>query len=75
MKGADFDNTLAGNAVMYIYYSQLIIQHIYALQLKRFGSRGGGKVGMEVVSFAALAFLIGSEDVARKIIFMLIKAY
>lgn len=60
---------------MYLYYSKLIIQHIYALQPKRFGSKGSGQVGMEGVSFAALSLLIGNKDVARKIILLLIDSY
>lgn len=75
VKGGGFDISLAGNAVMYAYYSQLVIHHIFALQLKRFGRRGSGKRGMEVISFAVLALLIGRKDVARNIFLLVSTSY
>lgn len=75
VKGGSFDVSLAGNAVMYMYYSLLIIHHIFALQLKRFGRRGGGKRGMEVILFAVLAFLIGKNSVAKNIFLLVLMSY
>lgn len=75
VNGGEFNIALAGNAVMYVYYSQLIIQNIYALQCKRFGSRSAGQVGMEVIPYAVLALLIGKKDIAHKIFLLLLKSY
>lgn len=75
VKGGSFDTSQAGNAVMYMYFSQLVIHHIFALQLKRFGRRGSGKRGMEVISFAVLALLIGKKGIARNIFLLVSMSY